>query len=48
MRDMDDGQMRSSYPAPFTRQNYDHRRKKQTAGFINDSSYTNASDPNSM
>jgi hypothetical protein len=38
----------SSYVAPFTRVNRDQRDLKTMGVFMNDSTYLNASDPNSM
>ncbi|CDW78824.1 UNKNOWN [Stylonychia lemnae] len=38
----------SNYITPFTRLNRDQRDKKQYGFYLNDSTYNNASDPNSM
>ena len=41
-------QLLSSYPISFSRLNQDQRNLKQAAGFINDGTFTNPSDPNTM
>lgn len=38
----------SNYIAPYTRINREYRDKKTMRTFFNDSTYLNASDPNSM
>lgn len=38
----------SNYIIPFTRLNRDRRDLKKIGAFLNDSTYINASDPNSM
>ena len=40
--------MPASYPVPYTRLNQDHKARKTMQGFMNDSTLTNPSDPNTM
>jgi hypothetical protein len=42
------GFCKSNYIAPFVRMNRDQRDLKRIGGYFNDSTYINASDPNSM
>lgn len=42
------GTLPSSYSIPFTRTNQDHNLKKFSIGFMNESTYSNACDPNTM
>ena len=44
----DKGTLPPSYSIPFTRTNQDHNLKKYSIGFMNEGTYTNACDPNSM
>jgi len=45
---MEKGTLVESYSFPFARHNQDQKLMKHSLGFMNDSSYKNASDPNSM
>lgn len=45
---MTDGVCSSTFIAPFHRLNRDRNELKRMYGYINDSTYKNASDPNSM
>ena len=45
---VDKGTLPPSYSIPFTRTNQDHNLKKYSIGFMNEGTYSNACDPNSM
>ena len=40
--------LKSAYPVAFTRTNQDYKVLKKLPGFMNDSTYTNACDPNTL